>query len=57
MSEDGGPTGVRRPSSGLSDPPAQAGVSLAGLGVLIARSAAIFAALRYAGAVYLAWCG
>jgi threonine/homoserine/homoserine lactone efflux protein len=35
----------------------QAGVSLAGLGVLIVRSAAIFAALRYAGAAYLAWCG
>ncbi len=35
----------------------QCGVSLAGLGVLLSRSAVFFAALRYAGAGYLVWCG
>ncbi len=35
----------------------QCGVSLAGLGVLLTRSAWFFGALRYAGAAYLVWCG
>lgn len=35
----------------------QCGVSLAGLGALLSRSAVVFAALRYAGAAYLVYCG